>query len=48
MNADLEKWISEGGEKFLRDLGLKKGQTILDFGCGEGSLYNPGSKNCGK
>ena len=36
-----------GGEKFLRDLGLKKGQTILDFGCGEGHYTIPAAKIVG-
>ena len=36
MKDDIKRWIKEDGQKFLMEIGIKKGQTILDFGSGEG------------
>jgi len=41
MNDDVGKWTEEDGVAFLREIGLKKGQTVLDFGCGEGHYTIP-------
>ena len=48
MKQDLKKWISRDGIKFLREIGVKKGQSLLDFGCGEGHYAIPASKIVGK
>jgi ubiquinone/menaquinone biosynthesis C-methylase UbiE len=32
----MEKWLKNQSEDILKEFGLKKGQTILDFGCGQG------------
>ncbi|MHA1291773.1 MAG: class I SAM-dependent methyltransferase [Promethearchaeota archaeon] len=32
----MEEWIKYKGESILREIGFKKGQEILDFGCGSG------------
>ena len=32
----VENWIENKGESILREIGIKKGQYILDFGCGSG------------
>lgn len=37
MNNDIDKWTNETGLEFFRDLGIRSGQKILDFGCGQGS-----------
>ena len=37
ISNEIDKWIKSDGKKFLRDLGLKKGQFVLDFGCGSGT-----------
>ena len=29
---NIKKWIEQDGEKFLKEIGIKKGQTVLDFG----------------
>jgi len=36
MGSDIEKWLKEDGEKVLKEIGIKEGQVILDFGCGSG------------
>lgn len=48
MKNDIERWIKEEGETFLKDIGIKRGQTILDFGCGVGHYTIPAAKVVGK
>jgi len=48
MKTDLEKWFKEDGERVLREVGIKKGDVILDFGCGEGIYSLPAAKIAGK
>lgn len=36
-----EKWIREDGEKSLQEIGIQKGQRVLDFGCGSGNYTIP-------
>jgi ubiquinone/menaquinone biosynthesis C-methylase UbiE len=33
---ETEEWLKSTGKNVLQELGIKKGQTILDFGCGAG------------
>ena len=33
----MKKWMDMEGEIFLRDIGMKGNQSILDFGCGLGN-----------
>ncbi len=40
--------IGRDVESILRDVGVKKGQTVLDYGCGIGSFTFPASKIVGK
>ena len=47
MKSDLAKWIEEDGERFLQGVGIKKGQSVLDFGSGEGHYTIPASKVVG-
>ena len=37
MEDDVKKWLQEKVDAFLRRLGLRQGQTVLDFGCNEGN-----------
>jgi len=41
MKDDLEKWLEGKGERVLRKIGIRKGQTVLDFGCGSGAYTLP-------
>jgi ubiquinone/menaquinone biosynthesis C-methylase UbiE len=48
MKNDIKKWIQKDGVQFLKKVGLKKGQVILDFGCGEGHYTIPAAKIVGE
>lgn len=48
MNEAIDNWINTDGRKFLSDIGVRVGQTILDFGCGEGHYTIPASKLVGR
>jgi ubiquinone/menaquinone biosynthesis C-methylase UbiE len=41
MTEDMETWEKEDGVKFLRKVGLRPGQIILDFGCKAGHYTIP-------
>lgn len=47
MRENVKKWIEKDGQKFLTEIGIKKEQTVLDFGCGEGHYTIPASKLVG-
>jgi ubiquinone/menaquinone biosynthesis C-methylase UbiE len=47
IEGDLIRWIREDGEKFLREIGIRSGQRVLDFGCGKGDYTIPLSKLVG-
>ena len=38
---DMRKWMNKTGRKFLKDIGINIGQTVLDFGCGVGNYTIP-------
>jgi precorrin-6B methylase 2 len=48
VKTDVEMWIEKDGEYFLRTVGIKEGQTVLDFGCGEGHYAVPAAKLVGE
>ncbi len=48
MESDIERWLKGDGAIYLKDVGIKKGQVILDFGCGEGYYTIPAAKVVGK
>lgn len=48
MNDDLEKWLKGKGEKVLHKIGIRKGQIILDFGCGSGEYTIPAARIIGE
>jgi ubiquinone/menaquinone biosynthesis C-methylase UbiE len=48
MSSDVMRWLKADGEAFFRDLGIKEGQSILDFGCGAGRYTIPAAKAVGE
>jgi len=47
MNKDAETWEEQEGVIFLRKIGIKIGQTVLDFGCRVGHYTIPAAKAVG-
>jgi len=47
IKSHIEKWLEEDGEEFLKEIGVKQGQTVLDFGCGDGHYAIPAAKLVG-
>ena len=41
------KWEKQEGVKFLKKVGIRPGQTVLDFGCGSGNYSIPAAKIVG-
>jgi ubiquinone/menaquinone biosynthesis C-methylase UbiE len=46
-NNQIERWERDGGVKFLKKIGLKYGQRVLDFGCRVGHYTIPAAKVVG-
>lgn len=46
-NADLLAWQEHGALCFLRKVGLRAGQVVLDFGCGQGNYTKPAARIVG-
>lgn len=44
----VDKWTKEQGIKFLKEVGIKKGDIIFDCCCGEGNYTIPAAKISGK
>ena len=44
MEIDVKKWLNREGEAFLEDIGIKKGDVVLDFGYGAGYYTIPAAK----
>jgi len=44
MEIDVKKWFNGKGEAFLEDIGIKKADVVLDFGCGVGHYTIPAAK----
>jgi len=47
MNEKMEKWEVKEGVGFLRKIGVKSGQSVLDFGCRVGHYTIPAAKIVG-
>jgi ubiquinone/menaquinone biosynthesis C-methylase UbiE len=47
MNGNMKRWELQQGVAFLRKVGIKPGQTILDFGCRVGHYTIPAAKIVG-
>lgn len=48
MNRKMGKWEKEDGIKFLKKIGIREGQRILDFGTGVGHYTIPAARIVGK
>jgi len=44
MEIDVKEWLSGESETFLKDIGIKKDDVVLDFGCGNGYYTIPAAK----
>ena len=44
----VDKWTKEYSVKFLKEVGIKKGDTIFDCCCGEGNYTIPAARIAGK
>ncbi len=40
-SSDMDKWMTYQGIDFLKDIGMKSGQVVLDFGCKHGTYTIP-------
>jgi len=47
MSSGLTEWFAKQGEDVLIRVGIKEGQTVLDFGCGSGNYTIPLAKIVG-
>jgi len=48
MKDDSKKWLKKDGERSLRQVGIKKGDIVLDFGCGSGNYTIPAARIVGE
>lgn len=44
MREEIRSWLENKGLEFLKKIGIKSGQTVLDFGCGKGNYTLPAAK----
>jgi len=47
-NKDVKKWLQKHAEIFLAEIGIRKGQIVLDFGCNEGNYTIPAARIIGE
>jgi ubiquinone/menaquinone biosynthesis C-methylase UbiE len=47
MRDEMERWEKEDGANFLRKIGIRKGQAVLDFGAGVGHYSIPAAISIG-
>lgn len=45
--SDVACWLKRDGKEFLKEVGIKEGQAVLDFGCGEGHYSIPAAQLVG-
>jgi len=41
MREDVKEWLMKDGKLFIKDIGVKEGDVVLDFGCGVGHYTIP-------
>jgi cyclopropane fatty-acyl-phospholipid synthase-like methyltransferase len=47
MEEEIRRWFAEEGQRFLRKVGLRPGDVVLDFGCGRGCYTIPAAQVVG-
>ena len=47
MEEEIRRWFAEEGQRFLRKVGLRPGDIVLDFGCGRGCYTIPAAQVVG-
>jgi SAM-dependent methyltransferase len=48
MNSNIQRWFQGEGERLLKQVGLRPGDLVLDFGCGSGCYTIPAAGVVGK
>lgn len=48
MRSDIDMWLEEIAERVLKEVGIRKSQTVLDFGCGPGHYTIPAARIVGE
>lgn len=48
ISQNMKRWMDYIGGAFLKDIGIKKGQFVLDFGCRHGTYAIPAAMLVGK
>ena len=46
--ADVDRWFAENAAECIAEIGVKRGQKVLDFGCGRGRYSIPAARAVGK
>lgn len=47
-SSDMERWMTSQGIDFLKNIGMKSGQVVLDFGCKHGTYAIPAAMVVGE
>ncbi len=47
MGDDRTRWLQELGEGFMKRIGVRQGQTVVDFGCNNGNYAIPAARVVG-
>lgn len=45
--SEVNRWMQKDGVSFLQELGIRRGEVVLDFGCGSGHYVIPAAKVVG-
>jgi len=48
MKNGVDKWMKKSGENALKHIGIRRGQKVLDFGCGSGNYTIPVARIVGE
>ena len=48
MQTEIKSWLKKYGEITLREVGIREGQSVFDFGCGKGFYTIPAARIVGR